>query len=491
MHAAFGATCRRCSLYKKVCSYLGAQGQGGFESKSFVKDRAYFASHQLISAFTSLARFRKKVYKQGPPIVLGNAAGDSTSDKAAAFEAWLSANPLPLEVDSRHQNPNPAGCWNPTLSLYEHSEPEGGATTMDREEWSQAALYAAQLGSEDMHIKSVPSIASTTTDWSKLEEGPSTVRSHLLQALKLGTEDGVSVFGWRSFTWEETDGLLQEIVEQQRSLQWCHESRSFVEVEPISEAPVFAFVPPQVQMWEMRLGGVSTAEGFLERLQQNQRVSEGAQGVRHHKMRKKQLDPGLRLLQSRRLEDRMEERLIDRQERIASSVPGNCDDPSQKDRRSAERISTSNEESDEIPRSLPDQTANSIFSGPKPLASQYKRKNRKFGKVSPYRPQKHLVILLTSAAAALCIWENGRLARHKVITAYTVRAKQGKSQLNHMRGRTGGGLSVGGSLRMQETARLFVRVNEVSPLLMLVPFSAGLSSSMPVACPQTVRRGPA
>ncbi|GAQ88565.1 hypothetical protein KFL_004400030 [Klebsormidium nitens] len=76
------------------------------------------------------------------------------------------------------------------------------------------------------------------------------------------------------------------------------------------------------------------------------------------------------------------------------------------------------------------------------------------------RKEKHLVILLTSAAAALCIWEDGQLVRHKVITAYTVRAKQGKSQLNHMRGKTGGGLSVGGSLRMQETARLFIRVNE-------------------------------
>lgn len=468
MHAAFGATCRRCSLYKRVGSYLGAQGQGGIESKSSFKDRTCLASHQLSSACISLARFRKVVYKKGPPIVLGNAAGDSTSDKAAAFEAWLSANPLPPEEDSRRSNPSPAGWWDPTLSLHERPESEGGSTAMDREEWSQAALYAAQLGSEDMHIMSVPSIASTTTDWSKLEEGPSTVRSHFLQALKLGTGDGVSASGWRSFTWEETDGLLQEVVEQQRSLQWCLESRSFVEVDPISGAPVFAFVPPQVQIWEMTLGGVSTVEGFLERLQQTQRVSEGAQGVRHYKLRKKQLDPGLRLLQSRRLEDRLEERLIERQGRNASSFgPGIYADPSQKDRGSAQRISTSNEVSDRTSRSHSDLAANSIFRGPKPVASQYKRIEGKLGKVSPCRPQKHLVILLTSAAAALCIWENGRLARHKVITAYTVRAKQGKSQLNHMRGRTGGGLSVGGSLRMQETARLFVRVNEVSP----VPYS--------------------
>ena len=50
----------------------------------------------------------------------------------------------------------------------------------------------------------------------------------------------------------------------------------------------------------------------------------------------------------------------------------------------------------------------------------------------------------------------------QVITAYTVRAKQGKSQLNHLKGGGGHGrMSVGGGLRARETKRLFEDINEV------------------------------
>lgn len=41
-----------------------------------------------------------------------------------------------------------------------------------------------------------------------------------------------------------------------------------------------------------------------------------------------------------------------------------------------------------------------------------------------------LIALLSADSAALGVWdEDGALARHKVLTGYTVRAKQGKSQL--------------------------------------------------------------
>lgn len=40
-------------------------------------------------------------------------------------------------------------------------------------------------------------------------------------------------------------------------------------------------------------------------------------------------------------------------------------------------------------------------------------------------------------AAAIGIWRNGRLLRHRVLTGYTVRKQQGKAQLSYQR--QGGG----------------------------------------------------
>ena len=49
-----------------------------------------------------------------------------------------------------------------------------------------------------------------------------------------------------------------------------------------------------------------------------------------------------------------------------------------------------------------------------------------------------------------------------MITAYTVRAQQGRSQLKHLRqGGSSGGMSVGGGIRARESRRLFIRFNEV------------------------------
>jgi len=72
------------------------------------------------------------------------------------------------------------------------------------------------------------------------------------------------------------------------------------------------------------------------------------------------------------------------------------------------------------------------------------------------RLRRTLVVLLSAEASALGLWEEGVLVRHKVTTAYTTRKVQGKSQLTHERGKSGGGRrSAGGALRARETTRLF------------------------------------
>ncbi|CAM6085363.1 unnamed protein product [Calypogeia fissa] len=73
---------------------------------------------------------------------------------------------------------------------------------------------------------------------------------------------------------------------------------------------------------------------------------------------------------------------------------------------------------------------------------------------------KLLLALLSSNAAALAIFCEGKLLLHKVITAYTVRAKQGKSQLKYLRQGGPGRMTVGGAIRAREVDRFFTRVCE-------------------------------
>ncbi|CAI7855902.1 unnamed protein product [Closterium sp. NIES-54] len=70
----------------------------------------------------------------------------------------------------------------------------------------------------------------------------------------------------------------------------------------------------------------------------------------------------------------------------------------------------------------------------------------------------HMVALLCADSAALAIFHQGTLAQHKVITAYTVRAKQGRSQLAQQRGKGAGRMSAGAAIRARETRRLFSEV---------------------------------
>ena len=67
---------------------------------------------------------------------------------------------------------------------------------------------------------------------------------------------------------------------------------------------------------------------------------------------------------------------------------------------------------------------------------------------------KQLMVLLSADSVALALWSDNELIRHKIYTGYTIRKKQGKSQLTHLR-QGGGGHSVGGSIRAREVRRLF------------------------------------
>ncbi len=51
----------------------------------------------------------------------------------------------------------------------------------------------------------------------------------------------------------------------------------------------------------------------------------------------------------------------------------------------------------------------------------------------PTRGGRHVAVLLSADSVALGIWDDGLLARHKVVTGYTVRRKAGKAQLTYLR----------------------------------------------------------
>eukprot|EP00850_Spirogloea_muscicola_P005691 SM000026S08940 [mRNA] locus=s26:643281:645606:+ [translate_table: standard] len=79
------------------------------------------------------------------------------------------------------------------------------------------------------------------------------------------------------------------------------------------------------------------------------------------------------------------------------------------------------------------------------------------------QPLWHLLVLLAADSAALGTFSDGQLVAHKVVTAYTIRAKQGKSQLKHLRqGGRAGRMSAGGGLRVQEARRFVHRIAEAS-----------------------------
>ena len=45
----------------------------------------------------------------------------------------------------------------------------------------------------------------------------------------------------------------------------------------------------------------------------------------------------------------------------------------------------------------------------------------------------HIAVLLTADSAALGVWRDGTLSKHKCYTGYTVRRKAGKAQMTYLR----------------------------------------------------------
>ncbi|KAK9811367.1 hypothetical protein WJX72_002656 [[Myrmecia] bisecta] len=68
-----------------------------------------------------------------------------------------------------------------------------------------------------------------------------------------------------------------------------------------------------------------------------------------------------------------------------------------------------------------------------------------------------LITCLSHESAALGIWREGQLVRHKVIRGYTVRRTQGKAQLTYIQG-GGGAKSKGSAIRAKEAIRLFHKI---------------------------------
>lgn len=376
----------------------------------------------------------------------------------ATFEEWLAANPLPSLSNHRVQSPERKGeegnlpsssqdlCTGPVLN---------GQGRNNEEAWDQLGAKrcdSALSDKEGADTQVAPAITfqCPPIDWSKIENGAPMVRSCFLDSLnEYRKSSNGSLPQWRSFGWQETREALRRLPIEGRQLRWCPESRSFVEVDPNTGAPVFAFVPPSVQCWQLKQGAMMTAGQFLDHLQQGQVSKQDTSPSARQKVYQRKLESKMQLsVGVKSTEGSVSNESQSCPELQASGLPS---------MQSIEELCNDRVVSDLGVHSL-EESSCSLATQNKQRPDQRRRLQRSFPLC---RKEKHLVVLLTSAAAALCIWEDGRLARHKVITAYTVRAKQGKSQLNHMRGRTGGGLSVGGSLRMQETARLFIRINEV------------------------------
>ncbi|WP_297337383.1 hypothetical protein [Algoriphagus sp.] len=71
----------------------------------------------------------------------------------------------------------------------------------------------------------------------------------------------------------------------------------------------------------------------------------------------------------------------------------------------------------------------------------------------------HLAVVAIRSGQAVCGYFHGEnLINHKVIRAYMVRKKQGKSQIKHLK--TKGKSRAGSRIRLEETERFFNQINE-------------------------------
>ncbi len=74
-----------------------------------------------------------------------------------------------------------------------------------------------------------------------------------------------------------------------------------------------------------------------------------------------------------------------------------------------------------------------------------------------FSPKPYLLILIQAGAASLGYFEDNKLIYHKVITAYMVRKKQGKSQIKHLNSK--GKSRLGSRIRLQNTIWFFEQIN--------------------------------
>ncbi|WP_051295788.1 hypothetical protein [Eisenibacter elegans] len=95
----------------------------------------------------------------------------------------------------------------------------------------------------------------------------------------------------------------------------------------------------------------------------------------------------------------------------------------------------------------------------------------------PTHPPNTLILLLEAGGTAgLAYLEEGAMVQHKIIRRYTVRKKQGKAQLNHLK--TRGKSKAGSRVRLAETILFFEDINqkllewEVAPQASQIWYSA-------------------
>ncbi|OEK05552.1 hypothetical protein BFP71_11380 [Roseivirga misakiensis] len=80
------------------------------------------------------------------------------------------------------------------------------------------------------------------------------------------------------------------------------------------------------------------------------------------------------------------------------------------------------------------------------------------GNIDPDYQVKYLMLLVQTGSAAVGVFEGETCLEHKVLSAYMVRKKQGKSQLKHLK--TKGKSRAGSRVRLAKTLIFFEQINE-------------------------------
>ncbi len=71
---------------------------------------------------------------------------------------------------------------------------------------------------------------------------------------------------------------------------------------------------------------------------------------------------------------------------------------------------------------------------------------------------KYIMVLVQTGSASIGVFSGGDCLEHKVLTAYMVRKKQGKSQIKHLK--TKGKSRAGSRVRLAKTLEFFENINE-------------------------------